>query len=203
VATLALQEIGRALDGALALFIGRPAPAGAFDTSIGGFWRSFAAIVLVVPSFAVSIAAEARLSGAAELAAGLPPVEAGPALSDMAIQATSLLADWIALPLVLALIAGPLGVSGRYVPFVVVRNWASVVSAAVYALPALFFNLGLIGREAVLLLSLAVLVVVLRYQYRIIRIVLATPVAASLGLVVLDLVLGLVVAEAIGRLASG
>ena len=176
-------EVGRAIDGALALFIGRAPPPGSFDVSAGGFWRSFGAVLLVLPAFAVWLPAEAEWFVASRL--------------------VGLAADWVALPVVLAILAGPLGIGGRYVGFVVVRNWGSVVAAAVYAVPALLFNLALVGESTAVLLSLVALVAVVRFQYAIVRTTLATSIPTSIGLVVLDLALSLVIGETVARLAGG
>lgn len=188
-------EVGRAIDGALALFIGRAAPPGSFDVTAGGFWRSFGAIVLVLPSFAVTLAAQLGMRAEASLSEAPAWFIAG--------NLVGLAIDWVALPLLLAVLAGPLGIGGRYAGFVVVRNWGSVVAAAVYALPALLFNLGLVGAGATDLISLVAFVAVVRFQYAIVRATLATPVATSVGLVVLDLALSLVIGETVARLAGG
>lgn len=188
-------EVGRAIDGALALFIGRAPPPGSFDVSAGGFWRSFGAVLLVLPAFAVSLAAELGMRAAA----GLPDE----AEWFVGSRLVGLAADWVALPVVLAILAGPLGIGGRYVGFVVVRNWGSVVAAAVYAVPALLFNLALVGESTAVLLSLVALVAVVRFQYAIVRTTLATSIPTSIGLVVLDLALSLVIGETVARLAGG
>lgn len=193
----------RALSGAVALLLGRPVPAGAFDTSFEGFWRSFGALVLVLPSFAVQMLAEARMAVPADLPADLADADVGVAPLYVLARGVGLLGDWVALPLALALLARPLGLGARYVPFVVARNWTSVVAAAIYAVPALFFAAGMIGTDAVLIASLVALAIVVQFQYRVVRGVLATPVGTSIGIVALDLVLSLLVTELAARLIGG
>ena len=185
----------RALSGAVALLVGRKPAADAFDFSFEGFWRSFGAVVLVLPSLAVSLMAEAQFVAAAE------PGDGGATLLQMAFaRGTGLLGEWAALPVVLAFLARPLGLTARYVPFIVVRNWSSVVAAAIYAFPALLFAAGIIGADALLLTSLVALAVVVQYQYRVVRAVLATPLGLSVGVVALDFVLSLFVAEVTARM---
>lgn len=188
--------IARALSGTVALLLGRKPPADAFDVSFDGFWRSFGAIVLVLPSLAVSVLAEARLA----VPAGIDDAEPASLAHLLFIRGFGLSLEWIALPVVLALLSRPLGVTARYVPFIVVRNWSSVVAAAIYALPALLFAAGIIGEDALLLMSLVALAVVVQFQYRIVRVMLATPMGTSIAVVVLDLVLSLFIAEASARL---
>lgn len=182
-------------DAAVALLLGRPGALARFDVSTDGFWRSFAAILLVLPSFGVSVIAEGR-----EHIARMP-IEAGdfPWLGFALSRFVMLGVDWVALPVVLALIAGRLGVSGRYGPYIVVRNWASVVIAALYAVPALLSSSGVAGIQVVVLLNLALLVIVLHYLYRIARQALLAPVGMAVAIVVLDLVLSLVIGEAVSR----
>jgi len=195
----------RALSGAVALLLGRPVPADAFDTSFEGFWRSFGALALVLPSFAISLLAEARMAAPTDVAdmADLAGVDAGIAPIYVLARGLGLVGDWVALPLALALLARPLGLGARYVPYVVARNWTSVVAAAIYAVPALFFAAGMIGEDTVLIASLLALAIVVHFQYRVVRGVLATPVGTSVGIVALDLVLSLVVTELATRLVGG
>jgi hypothetical protein len=48
------------IEAAVALLLGKPGAVGRFDVSLEGFWRSFAAILLVLPSFAIVLMAEWR-----------------------------------------------------------------------------------------------------------------------------------------------
>lgn len=185
------------VEAAVALLFGRPGALARFDVSLEGFWRSFAAILLVLPCFAVSVMAEGRIE-----IAGLPAefADAFPWLGFVAVRTLALGLDWMALPVVLALLARRLGLAARYVPFIVARNWASPVVAALYAVPALLFSVDFIGRDAAAILSLATLVVALHFHYRIARQALAVPIGMAIAVVVLDLLLGLLIVETVSRL---
>ena len=184
------------IEAAVALLLGKPGALGRFDVSLEGFWRSFAAIILVLPSFAISLLGLWR--GQMERL----PAEAvcGPWVGFVAEKLVALGFAWVALPLVLALIARRLGVTGRFVPFIVARNWAEPVLSALYAVPALFYAAGIINAEIAAVLSLPVLVVALHFLYRIARQALGVPVSLAIGVVVLDLLLGLFVSETVSRL---
>ena len=52
------DEIARSLTGAWHLFLDRPDAMRYFDLSIEGFWRSFRAIVLLLPAYILSTLAE-------------------------------------------------------------------------------------------------------------------------------------------------
>ena len=51
-------EIERSLTGAWRLFLGKPDAMRFFDASVEGFWRSFGAIVLVAPLYALTALAD-------------------------------------------------------------------------------------------------------------------------------------------------
>ncbi len=187
------------LAAAVALFLGRPGALARFDVSLEGFWRSFAAILLVLPSFAVAVVAEGSFQGA-EMAANGLPAEDFPWGSFAAERLVSLSLEWIALPVVLALIARRLGIAPRFVPFIVARNWGAAVSSALYAIPALLFVAGVLRADVTQILGLAVVLVALQYQYRIARQALAVPPGMAVAVVVLDVVLGLVVMLSVARL---
>ncbi len=184
------------IEAAVALFLGRPGALARFDVSLDGFWRSFAAIVLVLPSYAISLMA-IRRGQMQQLPADVVDV---PWVGFAAERVVVLGLDWMALPLVLALLAGRLGIGGRYVPYIVARNWAAPVAAALNAVPALFYAAGLIDEEIAAILTVVVLLVILHYGYRIARQALAVPIGLAIGIVVLDLLLGLLVSETVTRL---
>ena len=52
------DEIERSLTGAWRLFLNQPDAMQSFDTSVDGFWRSFQAIVLVAPLYALTALAD-------------------------------------------------------------------------------------------------------------------------------------------------
>lgn len=181
-------RVARALDGAVALVAGRPVPPGSFDFSVFGFWFSFAAIVLVLPSFAVNVAA----SGAVMARLGDGAVPFGSLLLRQAM-------DWLALPIVLWLLVRSIGLAERYVAFVVVRNWTLVVLEAIAAVPAFLLNLGLLSDGVFILATFAACVFAYAVEYRVIRGVLARTTTEAIGFLVLDITLGLVITAAIGR----
>ena len=122
---LSRDEIVRSLNGAWELFLDRPDALRYFDLSVDGFWRSFRAIVLVVPSYLLAVLAD-RL-------ARLPDVPGAGIRRRRLLRrqgASRLALDWVALPILLAAVAGPLSVEKGYSAFVIARNWGSVISVA-------------------------------------------------------------------------
>ncbi|WP_417670984.1 hypothetical protein [Roseibium sp.] len=193
---LTSREIARALQGCWMLFRNRPEGMRYLDLSIEGFWRSFSVVFLLVPLFVVSSFSERRLV----LDETNVLSENFPEGTYWLAQFTSLGLDWIALPILLAGLAGPLGIQKGYVPFVVARNWSSLLVAAPYVLVGLLYLGGLIAPGIMVLLSLVILVVMIWYRFLIARIALQAAVGTAIGIVVLDVVLSLLIGELAGRL---
>lgn len=179
------QEIARALTGSWLLFRNRPEGMLWFDRSIEGFWRSFGVIFLLLPFFWINELAEKKqILENAELAA-----EFFPNGKFWTVQLTSLALDWTVFPIVLAALAGPIGISKNYVSFIVVRNWISILVSVPFLLAGLLYLAGIISSEFLDLISLSLKGVVLWYNFNIARIALQAGLSVTLGVVVLDLVL--------------
>jgi hypothetical protein len=191
-----VAEIKRSLQGAWALLLNRKDGMRAFDVSIDGFFRSFGAVVLLVPLYGVAALAEVRL-----LQFDGAPVDGFPFVWFFVWKFIGLGVDWLALPVVLALLARPLGLAARYVPFIVARNWTSPVAMSMSILPSVLYAAGLIGQELAAILFLVVVMGVIRYQYQVVRIALQTTIAMSIAVVAFDLTLSLVLAELVNRVA--
>ncbi|MEO9903099.1 MAG: hypothetical protein ABJ360_16475 [Roseobacter sp.] len=186
------QEIARALQGSWMLLRNRPEGMRGFDLSIEGFWRSFAVVFLLVPLFVVSSLAERKLL--------LDETDFLPAGSFWLAQFTSLGLDWVVLPLLLAGLAKPLGISAGYVPFIVARNWTSLLAALPYVFVGLLYLAGLIAPGIMVLLSLVTLIVVIWYRFIITRVALQASMSMTIGVVMLDIILSLLIGEIAGRI---
>jgi hypothetical protein len=180
------EEIVRSLTGAWDLFRDRPDAMRYFDVSVEGFWRSFGAIVLIVPLYVITVIAERQVLVADPIVAAT--------LSDPAFflaKAFALCLDWVALPVILALAARPLGVERSYSAYIVARNWGAVIAISPFALVALLFALGVLGMDMTNYLSLAALFIILRYNYLIARRALGASVGLAVAIIVFDLFLSL------------
>lgn len=193
---ISMNEIRAALDGSWLLLRNRPEGQAYFDQSLQGFWRSFQVIILLIPLFLLSGQFEKHLF----IAENMFHPEGFP---DSAFWTSKFLehgVNWIALPIILAAIAAPIGISQRYVPFIVVRNWTSLLTAVPYMITYILFLLGIISPGIAVLLSLTALLVILWYHFLIARIVLQASISLAIGVVVLDILLSLVIAQVAGIL---
>jgi hypothetical protein len=183
------------LAGAIDVMRGRAEGLARMDLSVAGFWRSFAAVLFLAPITIIGF-----LAGESVPTDGTPvPLTEGRALLDV----VGTLVNFALLPLVFAVLAGPLGLASRYVPFVVARNWGSgIIALALTPIHALSLS-GVVPALAVPWVGLAALAVELRLLYVIARTTLGTPVLLTLPIVVLDLLLSLAVWSLFDRLGAG
>jgi hypothetical protein len=195
-----IEESRRALRGAWQLFLSRPQGMAEFDLGVEGFWRSFRAIWLTLPAYVLaSILEFQRLSA--------PPAGTSATLADppegfafIAEKTLALGLDWVALPIVLALIAPRIGVSRTYPAFIIVRNWAAVIAAVPFGLVAAARILGLLDDATTSFLLLASLALLLRYNFIVARAALEVGIGFAIAVVVGDFILSLLIATSMASL---
>ena len=168
-----------------------------FSLTIEGFWRSFFAAVIVAPIYIYIrlIRPIARVQMPqqpldAPVVEGEPPVDAGP---NLVVDIGAYVVGWAAFPVLMILLARLLNLSGQYVSFIVAYNWANVVQWAVFGVAATIA--AALGAETGLgvVLNLAALAAVLFYQWFVARTALLTSAYVAAGIVVIDVLLGLII----------
>jgi hypothetical protein len=193
-----LNYLRDSLAGAWTIMRGRREGLARLDLSIEGFWRSFGAIVLLIPFAALALLSQQRMVEAAGDGVDAPGGLAG---GGIGVEAVAFLADWVLFPLVFAVLARPLGLGARYVPFIVARNWAAVILAAMLAVVHAVHVLGIVPTALAPYLLIAALAVALRFSYVVAKTALDVPIGVALGAVVLDFLISLMVWSAADRLA--
>ncbi len=186
-----LHSIRAAFD----LFLGRRAALARFDLTVGGFWTSFLGFLFCLPANFLLKAADNRIGQEAGI-----PIES--VTDGFGLQLFDMVLDWTVFPLLLALIARPLGFARGFVPFIIVRNWAAVILSALSAVSVLPYLAGLASLDVTLLLNIFCLGVSLQFTYRIVRATLGVPMIMAIGLVVMDLLLSLMIDFVIASLAA-
>jgi hypothetical protein len=188
-------EVRRSLEGAWRLFLNRPEAMLLFDLSIEGFWRSFQAIVLIAPIYALTVIADEQHLLNDSIA------ETG--FSEAAFlfgRAVALLLDWVTFPILLALVARRLGIARSYPAYIVARNWSGVIASAPFGAIALLTLIGLVSNEFGALLSLVAIGVALRYNYVVARTALAAGFGFAVAIVAADFIVSLLIADGVERL---
>lgn len=186
---ISAQETAQGIYGALRLARFERAAIALFELGEQGFWRSFWAAAIVAPPYALLIAL--RMS---EATFSSDPVRT------VLIEAIAFAIGWVAFPLVMVYAADALGSGARYFRYVTAYNWCIVVQITVFAAVAVLGQ-GLLPTPLAGALSLAVTMLMLIYQWFVARIGLEIGALAAAGIVILDVLIGLVVSGVAQRLA--
>jgi len=183
-----LIEAVAALSGAYALALGRDDGFEHFNLTAEGFWRSFAAIIVIAPLYVYTDRVDA-----------LYPAQGAPADFSPALSLLTLALEWIAWPIAVALLTFRTRFSALYARYITVYNWTSIPVFVVMVIPLVALDLGLISVKTAVSAGVVLLMVALWYRWQIARLALEAPALVAVGLVGGDVVLSL----AIGRLLNG
>ena len=184
-----LGEAVKALQGALMLAARRDDAFERFNLTSDGFWRSFAAVLVIAPLYLYADRVDALYP-----AQGGEPLAYTPALSLI-----TLAIEWIAWPIAVALVTFRTRLSGFFARYIIVYNWSSIPVFVVMVMPLVGLDAGFIGLDQAAVAGAVLLIVALWYRWLVARLTLEAPGLVALGLVGGDVVLGL----AIHRLISG
>jgi hypothetical protein len=185
MAATAVLEVRLALAGALRLARGDRSGLGCFDASVEGFWRSFRAAVLGYPLYLTLLLmrvgeAEWSRSGAFRI---------------VAAETIGYAITWLAFPVAMVSVARWLGREYRFFGFMTVYNWCQLPEMTLFVLIALESQSGLLPSAASQFIEVVAAIAVLVYEGYIARIALETTVPAAAGVVLVNLVLGLVISQ--------
>ena len=161
-----------------------------FNLTVDGFWRSFGAAALIAP-FAAVVTAMLWT----ETDAGAIAVVFG--------GSVKYVLSWIAFPIVMIFVARFLGLSGRYVQFIISYNWSSVVQVGLIFTLTMLGIVGVVAGELAQLLHFIAGVYVLMYLTFIARTALGIAWATAAGVVILDVIVELLLLTATSHLLPG
>lgn len=193
------SDIRQYLTGAWRLMFGRQDGLKLLNISADGFWDSFFAIVVALPPLLIGwIAYANELGQAPEIYGGKPSILVRLAVAE--------LGEWVVPLVVLALAARQVGISDRFVHYVVASNWATAALLWVtLPLPLLQFVL---PADSGLLLAaaFAVFVVSIIFSWRLTNATLnkgaVTATLVTAGMIVLSLLVSYLLQSALGLVVT-
>ncbi len=153
-----------------------------FDKTVGGFWRSFFAALLVAPLYAVMLGLRYSTDSQTN----------GPMLYGL-IEAISYLISWFAYPVVMLSFTEALNCRNRFIGYMVAYNWSLVLQNCVLVPVAMLGNITFIGPEIATTVWLVAVVAVLVYLWFISRVGLGVPPLTAVGIVAIDVLLSLMI----------
>ena len=153
-----------------------------FDTSVGGFWRSFYAAAIVAPFYAILVVLRYALE-----------IDPPHPLRFFLLHVDAYVISWLAFPVVMAGLSRIILRQAHFRRYIVAYNWAAVLQNAFYLPLAILQASENLPRDAGNLLGLIVLIAVLVYIWFITRTALAIAAPTAAGVVAVDFFLTLII----------
>ncbi|KZL22007.1 hypothetical protein PsAD2_00032 [Pseudovibrio axinellae] len=196
-----LQEIRQSCIASWRIMKGESEALQQFDLSADGFWRSFLVVFVLLPFYFLGLLAEQSLLLETHLAKGQ---EAAEFISDGSPlylgKSLALFVDWITFPIVVGFLSASIGLRKNYGPYIIVRNWSTLIILLPQTLVNLLYLSGLIPSALLVMLTLPIVGWVLWYRFQIARVAGGCKFSIAVGLVVLDLVLSILISTSFDRL---
>jgi hypothetical protein len=180
----ALAEAWLALAGTLRLARGDPGGLACFDPSIGGFWRSFRAMLICYPLYLVILSLPVVI--------GEGPFVEIDADRFYAVETIHFVISWVAFPLVVLPIADFLGRGDRFLLCMTAYNWCQVPQTVVFAVLALLGGAGVLAPYATLGLDVVFGLLALVYEWFVARAALAVSGPRAALVILADVILAVV-----------
>lgn len=150
-----------------------------FDQTVEGFWKSFFAAAIVAPGYVAMVLIDL----------GGEPIEAGfPRLFLVHVIAYVLV--WTAFPVAAHHVCEVMGRQESYVRLIVALNWANVIQMVAYLPVMAIVGIGVLPPGPSDFLTYLVYVVLLAYQWFVIRTALGAGPGGAAALVALDVAIG-------------
>jgi hypothetical protein len=193
-----LQSVGAAWR----LFLRDPKAWDGFDVSTDGFFRSFGAIILIFPLNILSDLFAMRLAQARPDVETTLPVDGGYGPGEFFFSTLALCVEWFAFPVLAYLLLRLLGLTDRFVRYVVAHNWGRVL-IELFNLPAIvLFAAGVVSASVALDLLLVALGFSLYLRLQIARSALEVGWGLALGVALLEVLLTIMFAVGVSHASS-
>ena len=150
-----------------------------FEPTLEGFWRSFWAAGLVGPFFLLLLLIKYSQINGLTL------------VHHITIESFAYVIAWIIFPLVIAGLTRHLNCAKNYISFIISYNWCSAIQHGIYLPIAILGYAGMLSAGLGNLLALSAITWVLVYTFFIVKTVLNVSRITAFGIVVLDVLLGL------------
>jgi len=192
----------RSVDAAFDLVVRNPRAWSRFDLTVEGFFRSFAAILIVLPMNIVTDLIYNQMAAARALEKGQPIAEQTYSLGEAVFSGIALSAQWLVFPIAMIFVLRFLGLAHRYTALIVAHNWGTVV-VWLFNMPAfLLFAAGIIGVDTAWDLTFIVLGFTIYYRFYIAQTALDTGWGTAASIALLGLLLQVHFVVALSRVAG-
>jgi hypothetical protein len=187
--TVDFAYMSRSIDAAFDLVVRNPRAWEKFDLTAEGFYRSFAAFLIVAPMNIATDLIVVQLAAAERLRQNKAAADATYYMSDAVFSTVALGLQWMLFPLAMLFLLRFLGYGQRYAALVIAHNWGSVV-VWLFNMPAfLLFAAGIVTSDQAISLNLIVLGLTLYYRFYIAQTALDAPWTLAAGITMIDFLL--------------
>jgi hypothetical protein len=163
--TVGVTYITRSVDAAFDLVVRDRRAWDKFDLTAEGFYRSFLAILVVLPlNYLIDVIA-GYVAKAERARHQEPPIDPSYGFTEAAFSTVALLIQWSIFPLAMIFVLRFMNLSHRYAPLIIAHNWGTVVLYLVYSVVFLLFAAGVTSSQDTLSLYLFAIVFALYYRF--------------------------------------
>lgn len=173
-----------------------------FNATVEGFWRSFFAAAILLPAHVLLIALHDPPGAGPTPAAGAVGDGEADWFRFLAVKGIAYVVGWTAWPLVMFHVAKAIGRETSYLRYIVAYNWAQVIGTGLFVLVAIL-AMGLLPTPAVENAFLVTTLILLVYQWFIARVGLEISGWLAAGMVTLDLIVTILIANVALNLGGG
>ena len=183
------REFASSLYGLWLLLKFDPTGLACFERTVGGFWRSYIAALILAPlNFLHAI----MTFDPEQAALGFAPY--------LAVEALSYVLAWTVFPFAMLYVSGLLQRENRLLDYLVPYNWLQLAVGLVAFPVILLFDVNLITAQGVEFLQLLILGISISYAVFLARTALGVALSTAFGLVVFDIVLNLLVGQIVAKI---
>jgi len=163
-----------------------------FENTVTAFWRSYWAAILALPAY---IALVIMRTPESMITVGLLPA--------VLIQSSGYVLGWFAMPFVMLYVCRVIDREEQFCRYFAAYNWAALLQITLMLALTTFAKTGILPPAFAGIISVAAIIAILVYQGFIARVALMIPAFGAFGVVVLDLMIGLVVDSWTTKLLAG
>jgi hypothetical protein len=182
--------MSRSVDAAFDLVVRDQRAWSKFDLTTDGFYRSFAAMLIVLPLNVATDVIDSQFEIAERLRQGVSATDqAAYGLGAAAFSTLALSVQWLLFPIAMIFLLRYLGLAQRYSALIIAHNWTTVVIGLLYLPPFLLHVAGFISLTQLIDLNLILLGFTLYYRFYVAQTALGTTWLLAAGIAMIDFLL--------------
>jgi len=160
-----------------------------FDLTTEGFYRSFAAMLIVLPLNVLTDVMDNQLTLTKGAREGKPAVEGAYGVADALFSTVELSIQWLLFPVAMIFLLRYLGLGQRYATLIIAHNWSTVVIWLLHLPTFLLYTAGIISSSLAFDLGLITFGFTLYYRFYIVQTALGATWLLAAGIAMIDLLL--------------